>query len=314
MAGPRTIVTGAAGFIGSHMVEALVDRHNSVIGIDSFTDYYSPETKVRNLSTVLGSPEFQLLRVDLASQPLEPLFEGVETVFHLAAQPGVRGSWASGFDTYVERNILGTQRLLEASRSFPGLRIVNASSSSVYGNAANYPTSEEDPTRPLSPYGVTKLAAEHLCSVYGANFGLSTVSLRFFSVYGPRQRPDMANYRIIQSAVTGDAFPLFGDGNQVRDFTFVGDVVAANLAAASADVAPGSIYNIGGGSSCTLSEMIDLVSTVCHKKVMISRQPPVEGDAVRTGADISKAARDLGWSPNTSLEEGIVAQVSWQLA
>jgi nucleoside-diphosphate-sugar epimerase len=312
--GKRVLVTGAAGFIGSHMVEELVGQQYEVVGVDCFTDYYSPETKRQNIIGLQAIDNFELFTLDLLTDPIEPVLEGVETIFHLAAQPGVRSSWASGFKNYVERNILVTQRLLDACRAFPSIRLVNASSSSVYGNATQYPTSETQPTTPLSPYGVTKLAAEALCSVYGVNFGVRTVSLRYFSVYGPRQRPDMATYRMIEAARRSLPFSVYGSGHQVRDFTFVADVVEANLAAAAANVEPGSIYNIGGGSASTVLEMADLVSKLTGKRLHVDIYPAVEGDTHRTSADTTRANADLGWFPRTEIEIGVKAQVAWQLA
>lgn len=308
------VVTGAAGFIGSHLVDALLDRGHNVKGIDSFTEYYSRKTKLANLTSALRTPGFDLIDADLASVPLEPLLDGVDTVFHLAAQPGVRSSWATGFRNHVECNVVAIQRLLEASRSFPSIRIINSSSSSVYGNATRYPSTEDDATRPFSPYGVTKLAAEQLCGVYADNWNLSTVSLRYFSVYGPRQRPDMATYRMIESALTNTPFPVFGDGRQVRDFTFVADVVEANIRAASSELRPGAVYNIGGGSSVPILELLELVSKTTKRQLEIDWRPPVAGDALRTGADISLASKDLDWRPRTSIDEGVAAQVAWQVA
>jgi nucleoside-diphosphate-sugar epimerase len=275
-------VTGAAGFIGSHVVEELLSRRYEVVGVDCFTDYYPPQAKRRNIDGLREIQGFELLTSDLTTEPIEPLLEGIETIFHLAAQPGVRSSWATGFKDYVERNIIVTQRLLDACRSFPQIRVVNSSSSSVYGNASHYPTSETHPTRPSSPYGITKLAAEELCSVYAMNFGIRSVSLRYFSVYGPRQRPDMATYKMIEAAKSATAFSVYGTGHQVRDFTFVADVVEANLAAAFADLKPGSVYNIGGGSASTVLEMADVVSKVTGKRLELDIQPVVEGDTHRT--------------------------------
>ena len=312
--GRRVLVTGAAGFIGSHVVEELLSRQYDVVGVDCFTDYYPPRIKHRNIAELKTSQSFELVTVDLLTDPIKPLLEGIETVFHLAAQPGVRLSWATGFKDYVERNIIVTQRLLDACRSFPRIRVINASSSSVYGNASQYPTSETQPTRPLSPYGVTKLASEELCSVYGLNFGVQTVSLRFFSVYGPRQRPDMATYRMIEAVKADKPFPVYGSGNQIRDFTFVADVVEANMAAAAADVASGSVYNIGGGSASTVLEMAGLVSKVAGRELNLDIGSAVEGDTIRTAADTTRAQNELGWFPRTGIEIGVKAQVAWQLA
>ncbi|MGH7930152.1 MAG: NAD-dependent epimerase/dehydratase family protein, partial [Candidatus Binatia bacterium] len=308
----RVVVTGAAGFIGSHLVEALLNLGHHVIGVDSFTDYYAETIKHRNLARALEQPRFQLARIDLTHDELESMLKGVDLVFHLAAQPGVRTSW-SGFRNYVERNTLATQRLLEACRSIRGLRFVNASSSSVYGNYSEAPMSETCPTKPFNPYGVTKLAAEQLCSLYGANGIVWTVSLRYFTVYGPRQRPDMATYRMIEAAARGTTFPLLGDGSQVRDFTFVDDVVQANLRAAFSKVNAGSVYNIAAGSSRSVADVITLVSSVVGRPVKCQYLAVAEGDPACTGADISRAAADLGWRPLTKIDDGIAAQVAWQL-
>jgi len=310
----RAMVTGAAGFIGSHLVDALTVKGYFVVGIDAFTNYYSEQTKRNNLSNALRSDRFRLLDLDIGKDALESHLEGVDTVFHLAAQPGVRSSWTTGFPTYVHHNIVATHRLLEACRSFPDIRVVNASSSSVYGNATGYPTAEDGPTRPISPYGITKLAAEQLTHLYGTSLGVSTVSLRYFSVYGPRQRPDMATHGLIEAALTDTDFLLLGDGRQERDFTFVEDVVEANLCAATADVAPGSVYNVAGGCSISMLALIDLVSGLTGQEIRVTRQPYVQGDAARTGADISKAQRDLDWRPNTELDQGVKLQVAWHLA
>lgn len=310
----RVLVTGAAGFIGSHMVEELLGQRYEVVGIDCFTDYYSPETKRRNIDGMKTTQGFELVTIDLLIDPIQPQLEGVETIYHLAAQPGVRSSWGAGFKDYVERNIIVTQRLLDACRSFPGIRLVNASSSSVYGNALQYPTPETQPTRPLSPYGVTKLASEELCSIYGVNFGVRTVSLRYFSVYGPRQRPDMATSRMIEAVKADTSFSVYGSGNQARDFTFVSDVVEANMSAATADVEPGSVFNIGGGSAITVLEMADLVSEIAGKPMHLKICPAVEGDTNRTAADTTRAQNELGWHPRTGIEIGVKAQVAWQLA
>lgn len=310
----RVVVTGAAGFIGSHLVDTLLDRGCSVLGIDLFTDYYPPIDKRDNLRRALDSQSFTLLEADVANGGLEPHLEAVDTVFHLAAQPGVRSSWGSGFDAYVRANIVATQKLLETCRSFPGIRVVNASSSSVYGNPARVPTSETDPTEPLSPYGITKLAAEFMCRMYSIEHRVSTVSLRYFSVYGPRQRPDMAIRRLIDASLTESEFGLNGDGTQERDFTFVSDVVEATIRAATADVPPGSVYNVGGSASMPLARLIDLISDLTGFPIEVTRRSPMKGDAQKTHADIGLAHRELDWFPSTLPEDGLKAQIAWQLA
>ncbi|HEY3941019.1 MAG TPA: NAD-dependent epimerase/dehydratase family protein [Acidimicrobiales bacterium] len=305
------VVTGVAGFVGSHLAEALVEAGHRVVGIDCLTDYYDAAAKRQNLRLLGGRANFEFVLADLRTAELEPMLAGADVVFHQAGQPGVRKSWSTGFVDYSTHNIVGTQRLLEAARRVRCPRVVYASSSSVYGNAPAYPTSEASLPHPHSPYGVTKLAAEHLCSLYAANWGLPTVSLRYFTVYGPRQRPDMAFRRLIDAAVDGRSFALYGSGRQVRDFTYVGDVVAANLAAGGADVAPGTVVNIAGGASASMNEVIELVGELTGAPVALERQPAMPGDVERTGGTIDAADRSLGWAPVTSLRDGLEAQVAW---
>jgi len=296
----RALVTGAAGFVGSQLTERLLAEGHTVRGVDCFTPYYDAVTKRANLESLTDHEGFDLVEVDLRVAAIEPLLATTDVVFHQSAQPGVRLSWSDGFAQYVEHNVLVTQRLLEAVRRQPVERVVFASSSSVYGNASSYPSTETDLPRPHSPYGVTKLAAEHLCALYATNWGLPTVSLRYFSIYGPRQRPDMATHRLIEAAlgsereVGGSSFPLYGDGRQVRDFTYVGDVVAANMAAATADVAPGTAINVAGGSSCTLTHLVDLVGALVGREVPVDRRPAQPGDVGRTGGSIERAGELLG--------------------
>ena len=310
---PIALVTGAAGFIGSRLCEGLLENGYAVRGLDALTSYYDPERKRANLTAARRHDAFTLVEGDLRHLPLGDLLDGVDVVFHQAGQPGVRASWDVGFADYVEHNVLATQRLLEAVRqSCPHARVVFASSSSVYGEGGRFPVEETDTLRPHSPYGVTKLASEQLCHVYADNFGLSTVVLRYFTVYGARQRPDMALYRLIAAALGGDPFPLFGDGGQIRDFTHVSDVVEANLAAARADVPSGIVCNISGGSSATLAELIDLVSTAAGVPVPVVRCPAQAGDVRRTGGSSQSAARLLGWTARTTLADGLREQVKWQ--
>lgn len=307
----RALVTGAAGFIGSHLVEALLGTGWDVTGLDCFTDYYDPAVKWANLASALAHPGFTLVEADLCHADLAGVLAGAGVVFHLAGQPGVRPSWGDGFSGYVAHNVIATQRLLEAARRSGPSRVVYASSSSVYGNAVRYPTTEAELPHPHSPYGVTKLAGENLCSLYAANWGLPTVSLRYFTVYGPRQRPDMAIGRLVKAVATGEPFPLFGQGDHVRDFTYVGDVVRANLLAAAADVPPGTYINIAGGSSVTMNELIALAEEVGGGPAQVQRHPVQPGDAKQTGGSTDRARRLLGWVPEVSLRAGLESQFSW---
>ncbi|MCO8129477.1 GDP-mannose 4,6-dehydratase [Acidimicrobiia bacterium EGI L10123] len=307
----RIFVTGVAGFIGSQLAEALLDEGHDVVGVDAFTPYYDRDAKDANLADLRDRPGFRFIEADLRDTDLDALLDGVDVVYHQAAQPGVRLSWSDGFATYDSCNVLATQRLLEATRQAAVDRFVYASSSSVYGNADSYPVIETDLPRPHSPYGVTKLAAEHLCGVYAANCGLSTVALRYFTVYGPRQRPDMAFHRLIEGALDQQAFPLYGDGSHIRDFTYVGDVVRANVLAGTADVAPGTVVNVCAGGSTVLRNVIDAVANAVGSPVPIEQHAEQPGDVQRTGGSNDAAQRLLGWKPQTNLADGIAAQVAW---
>lgn len=309
----RALVTGAAGFVGSHLAERLVSEGHDVRAVDALTDYYDPGLKRENWGAV-GRAGCELVPADLRTAELGPLLEGIDVVFHQSGQPGVRSSWDSGFGSYVEQNVLVTQRLLEAVRGGSVARFVYASSSSIYGNAPAYPVSEGDLPRPQSPYGVTKLAAEHLCGVYGRAFAVPTVSLRYFTVYGPRQRPDMAMHRLIEAALSGRSFPMYGDGGQVRDFTFVGDVVRANLLAATAPLGPGEVINVAGGSSTSLLEVVETIQELAGGPVRLDRQDPQAGDVRRTGGSVERARELLGWTPEVSLGEGLALQLAWHRA
>ena len=303
-----------AGFIGSTLADALLARGDHVLGVDCFTPYYDRADKEANLSASRRSERFELTESDLRTCEIDPLLDGVDVVFHQAAQAGVRLSWSDGFADYAGHNILATQRLLEAAKRVGGTKVVYASSSSVYGNAAAYPTTEDDLPRPHSPYGVTKLAAEHLCNLYAANWRLPTVSLRYFTVYGPRQRPDMAIHRLLAAAISGGSFPLYGDGSAVRDFTFVDDVVSANLAAADHDSEPGTVVNIAGGSSITMNDLLALAIDVVGQAPTIDRQPNHAGDVARTAGATERAKRLLDWEPATDLRRGLTAQAAWHRA
>ncbi len=308
----RTLVTGVAGFVGSHLADALLARGDSVVGVDCFTPYYAPAEKQRNLLAARQHPQFELVDADLRTAAIEPLLDGADAVFHQAAQAGVRRSWSTGFSDYVEHNLMATQRLLDAVLTArPGARVVYASSSSVYGNQPRYPTQESDLPRPFSPYGVTKLAAEHMCGLYAENHGISTLSLRYFTVYGPRQRPDMSIHRLCEAAIHGTPFPRYGDGSQIREFTFVDDIVRGNLLATERDVAPGSYCNLAGGGEITLSDLIALVGELAGSPVKIDQQGRQPGDAFRNGGSIERAGELLGWAPQVALRDGVNAQLAW---
>ena len=306
----KALVTGAAGFIGSHLSAALLDSGASVTGIDCFTDYYPRPLKEANLATVKDRPGFTFVEATLQDIDLKSLLAGATHVFHLAAQAGVRKSWGRDFDVYTRNNIEATQRLLEAMVGMPIQKYVYASSSSVYGDHVPLPMREDTYLQPLSPYGVSKLAAEHLGQLYWANHGVPAVSLRYFTVYGPRQRPDMGFHRFLTAVRDGKPISVYGDGEQTRDFTFVGDIVAANMAAAERGT-PGSVYNIGGGSRVTLNHVLELIGRVTGKKVAIQREPDQKGDMRHTYADTSAARRDLGFNPKVTLENGLDQQYRW---
>lgn len=313
MSTTKALVTGAAGFIGSRLTAALLSCGVSVVGLDSFAPYYARELKDANLRTVRDHPALDLHEGDLVDADLKELLDGVDVVFHLAAQPGVRASWDAGFDGCLRTNVLATQRLLEAmAQQAPDARLVYSSSSSVYGDAGGDVLSETAELRPRSPYGVTKLAGEQLCGVYAANWGLRTVALRYFTVYGAHQRPDMALHRLITAALTGRPFPMFGDGTQRRDFTHVTDVVAANMAVLHAEVASGYVCNIAGGTIASLTELIRIVEQVTGADVPIERRAVQPGDVMCTAADTSRARQALDWHPSVTLCEGVAEQVAWQ--
>jgi nucleoside-diphosphate-sugar epimerase len=310
----HVVVTGAAGFIGSHLAEAALRAGHTVVGIDCLTGYYDVGVKRSHVAALTALPGFAFVEADLRTADLVPLLEGADVVYHEAGQPGVRLSWSDGFGDYVSHNVHATQRLLEAARVTRPGRLVYASSSSVYGNAARYPTRESDLPQPHSPYGVTKLAGEHLCGLYAANWAVPAVSLRYFTVYGPRQRPDMGMHRFIDALSRGAAVPLFGDGEQVRDFTFVSDIVAANLAAGAADVAPGTVLNVAGGGSISVNDLLALLAKVAGSELEIERLPEQAGDVRATGGSVELAGRLLGWEPQVDLAAGLAAQYAWQTA
>ena len=297
----RYLVTGAAGFIGSHLSEALREGGHDVVGLDCFTDYYDVALKEENARGL------DVLRLDLARDPID--LDGFDGVFHLAGQPGVR-SFGDVFETYLDRNVLASQRLFEAAAR-AGVRVLFASSSSVYGDAEAYPTAESIPPRPVSPYGVTKLACEHLARATARSFGLDVVVARYFNAYGPRQRPDMAFTRITMCLAEGRPFDLFGDGHQSRSFTYVGDVVRGTIAAM--DRGSGT-YNVGGGEEATMLETIAILEGLAGRELEIRSHPAVPGDQRRTKADTSLIRAELGWEPTTSLRDGLDAQWEWAAA
>ena len=307
------LVTGSAGFIGSHTVERLLAGGHRVRGVDCFTDNYDPALKRANAALVADHPLHELVEADLVTADPHELLDGVDAVLHLAGQPGVRDSWADGFETYVERNVVATQRLLEAATDRPLQRFAAASSSSVYGDAETYPTPESALPRPVSPYGVTKLAGEHLAMLYHRNHGTPSVALRYFSVYGPRERPDKAIQRFLLAARRGEGIRVHGDGSQRRDFTYVDDVVEATVAALGKPPVGASI-NIARGHTETLSHVIDTVRQVTGAPLPIDRGPAEKGDVRVTSADISLARRLLGYAPKTDLTDGVRRQWEHVLA
>ncbi len=304
------MVTGVAGFIGSHLSERLLAGGNEVVGIDTFTDYYARTRKEQNLGASRSHDSFHFKEADLVEANLPQLLDGAGVVYHLAGQPGVRPSWGSQFDRYVRDNIIATQRLLEALKEAPIERLVFAGSSSVYGDAEMFPTKESALPRPVSPYGVTKLAAEHLTHLYTRNFGTPVVSVRYFTVYGPRQRPDMAFSRFMKALAAGDEIEVFGDGEQTREFTYVSDAVDGTIKASSADVV-GKVFNLGGGSRVTVNQVLATLEEISGVKVRRQNLPAAPGDPRHTGASINLARERLGWEPRVSLSEGLARQWAW---
>jgi UDP-glucuronate 4-epimerase len=309
----RALVTGGAGFVGSHLSERLLADGAEVVAVDCFTDYYARAIKERNLGGLRGTPRYRFVEADLNAMDLAAVLEGVTHVFHLAAQAGVRKSWGRDFQTYTTLNIDATQRLLEACVGRPIERVVYASSSSVYGDAVTMPMREDAMVQPVSPYGVTKLAAEHLCQLYHVNHGVQTVSLRYFTVYGPRQRPDMGFHRFFSAVLDGRPLVQYGDGLQTRDFTFIADIVTATTTAAVRGT-PGRVYNIGGGSRVSLRDVFDLIARVSGRPVQIDHQPAQKGDMRDTYADTARARDDLGFVPSVDLATGLAAMYSWMEA
>jgi nucleoside-diphosphate-sugar epimerase len=308
-ASPHALVTGAAGFIGSHLVDRLLADGVTVTGVDAFTDFYDPALKRANLAAALAHPRFRLLELDLGSADLAAL-PAVQVVFHQAAQAGVRASWGADFASYAHHNVIATQRLLERYRAGGLERFVYASSSSVYGDAERFPTDEAMMPRPFSPYGVTKLAGEHLTLLYGRNFGVPVVALRYFTVYGPRQRPDMAFHRFCRAMLAGEPIEVFGDGRQSRDFTFIADAIEAN-ARAWTKSAPQGVYNVGGGSQVEVLEAIGILERTLGVKATLRFTPRPPGDPLRTRADATRIRADLGFAPGVGIEPGLEAEAEW---
>lgn len=307
----RAVVTGAAGFVGSTLSRRLRSDGWDVVGIDAFTDYYEIDRKRRNAAAVEASGA-EIIEADLIEMDLAPVLVDADVVFHQAGQPGVRASWGDGFAPYVARNVLATQRLLEALRDHPTLkRFVYASSSSIYGDAESFPTTEDTLPAPVSPYGVTKLAAEHLTTLFGTNFGVPTTSLRYFTVYGPAQRPDMAFTRFVTAAAQKTPIQIYGTGEQIRDFTFVDDVVQANVLAGTTDTAPGSVYNVAGGTNASVNEVLEILRDLSRGELDVSYTDRAIGDVFRTGGDTTRILSELGWKPTVTLQEGLARHLSW---
>jgi len=306
----KALVTGCAGFIGSHVAGTLLDQGATVVGIDCFTDYYPRSIKESNLAANSGRTGFRFIEDRIQDVDPSRLLDGVSHVFHLAAQAGVRKSWGRDFRAYTENNIEATQMLLEACVNRSIDRFVHASSSSVYGDNASIPMREDALPRPVSPYGVTKLSAEQLGYLYYVNQRVPAIAMRYFTVYGPRQRPDMAFHRFIRAALRDEELSLYGDGEQTRDFTFVADAVAATIAAATRGV-PGRSYNVGGGSRVSMNEVIDMIGRIAGRPLRVKREATQKGDMRDTYADTSLARQDLGFAPSVSLEEGIKAEYQW---
>jgi UDP-glucose 4-epimerase len=306
----KTVVTGVAGFIGSHLAESLLADGHDVVGVDGFVDYYPRAAKEANLARARQHDAFRFVEGLVQDLDLADVLEGAAQVYHLAAQAGVRASWGKDFAIYTDHNVLGTQRLLEAAVAAGTPRLVYASSSSVYGDAPPLPLREDAACQPVSPYGVTKLAAEHLGQLYERNHGLPVVSLRYFTVYGPRQRPDMAFHRFLKAARDGTGVRLFGDGQQTRDFTFVRDIVAATRAAADSG-RPGCVYNVGGGERVSVNDVLRLVGQVTERPLEVVREEAQKGDMRDTFADTRAAQRDLGFRSTVSLAEGLALEWDW---
>jgi UDP-glucuronate 4-epimerase len=306
----RAVITGCGGFIGSHLSERLLADGATILGIDSITPTYDTAVRAQRCSDLARSSRFEFIGGDINQLDLRPLFADADVVFHLAARPGVRASWAD-FRQVSEANVVATQRILDALVGLPDRRMVFASSSSVYGRPLVFPTPEEQTLAPISPYGVTKAAGEALCSAYATEHGLRIASLRYFTVYGPRQRSDMAFTRWIKAACEGRPLPLYGDGTAVRDFTFVSDVVEATILAAGLELPGHSVFNVAGGNAATLGEVFELIGNLTGATLTFDRLGTAKGDPAQTTGDTTRIHQTLGWQPKVGLEEGLTAQVGW---
>ncbi|MBN1297181.1 NAD-dependent epimerase/dehydratase family protein [bacterium] len=307
----KLVVTGVAGFIGSHLAERALAEGHDVTGIDGFIDYYPRSIKERNLTVCRSHSRFRFVEGNILDLDLDSVCDGAAVVYHLAAQAGVRASWGKQFRIYTDCNVLGTQRVLEAARNRTVSRVVYASSSSVYGDAVDLPMKETAYPRPVSPYGVTKLAGENLCVLYTSNYGLPTVSLRYFTVYGPRQRPDMAFHLFIRAALRGESPEIFGSGEQTRDFTFVDDAVDVTFRAGLIDGISGEVFNVGGGNRCSINTIFEKLESVMGVSINPHRKGVQKGDVRHTAADTSRAARLLNFIPRVTLDEGLSREVEW---
>ena len=306
----KSLVTGAAGFIGSHLCEYLTEKEVEVVGIDSFMDYYPRSIKEASIANLRKHQNYEFIEASLLQVDLTKLLDGVDVIFHQAAQAGVRASWGQSFKIYSDNNILATQMLLEACRESAVNKFIYASSSSLYGDTQDLPMRETSLPRPVSPYGVSKLAAEHLCWLYFKNFGIPTVSLRYFTVYGARQRPDMAFHRFFRWALEDQALKVYGDGEQSRDFTHVSDIVEANWLALERAL-PGEVFNIGGGSRITLNGVIEIIGEITGRELEVDYEAKQKGDVRHTKADMTKAKEKLGYKPKMSIQEGLQTEYEW---
>lgn len=310
MKAKKALVTGVAGFIGSHLAQMLLARSYQVVGLDSLTPYYSPSMKRANIAPLLCKKGFAFMERDILDLERDGLPPDLTHIYHLAAQPGVRSSWGSGFGIYLKNNVLATQRLLELSISYPLKKFAYASSSSVYGESGSLPLREDGRTSPVSPYGLTKLAGEGLCRLYYENYGIPTLSLRYFTVYGPRQRPDMAIYRFIKAILRGEKVTIYGDGEQRRDFTFISDVVEGTIKAGESGIV-GEALNVGRGSMISINDTLKIIEKICGRRPEVVYDNVQRGDVKDTLADISQIQRELDYKPKVKVENGLEEEIEW---